>query len=317
MKALIFTDYYSASIAAAVGRHPDVEPVVVSTAREFISELRDAEAVFCRPAQVSDDVADAIRSAGSLRWIQALTSGIDALAKLRGDLDRLIVTNVAAAYGDAVAEHAVALALALLRGVPALVEAKAARQWIKTRLGREIASLEGARVTVLGLGAIGQALVRRLHPFNCAITVVRRTSGKLPAGLPGDVRQESLDAALQDTDLLFVSVPLTDETKGLIGERRLALLPAGARLVNVARGEVVNARALAAALDSGHLSAAALDVFDREPLEPASELWDVPNLLISPHVSGRGNRLVETRIVEICEANLHSFMRGELRSSPI
>lgn len=313
MKAIILSQFYSAELAGAVRAIIGADPVEVPDAASCAREVMDADILLCQPSLASPVLIEAVNRSPGLRWIQVLGSGIDNFAKITPERARsLVITNAAAAYGEAVAEHAVALALALVRRIPELVAAQAGRQWIKPWLTEELSSLEGASAVVVGFGAIGQGVARRLEAFGCTVTAVRRNlAAPAPAGF-GHVRFVPLEEALPQAELLFLALPLADDSKGLIDARAFRLMPRGARLVNVSRGGIVETLALLAALESGALAAAALDVFEEEPLPAESPLWEQPDVLVSPHVAGRGNRCVARRMNEICLANLRAFLDGRL-----
>jgi phosphoglycerate dehydrogenase-like enzyme len=313
MKAIILSQFYAAGLTDAVRAVIGAEPVPVPDAVSCANELADADILFCQPSLANATLVEAINRSPRLRWVQVLGSGVDNFARITEERAKsLIVTNAAAAYGDAVAEHAVALALALLRRVPELVVAQASRQWIKPWLTDELSSLEGASAAVIGFGAIGQGIARRLDAFGCSVVAVRRNLGApAPKGFE-HVRFAALEEALPAAELLFLALPLTQDSSKLIDAHALSLMPRGARLINVSRGSIVATLAMMAALENGALAAAALDVFEQEPLPPGSPLWALPNVLISPHVAGRGNRCVDRRMNEICLANLRAFLDGRL-----
>ncbi|MCS0505019.1 D-2-hydroxyacid dehydrogenase [Ancylobacter mangrovi] len=314
MKSVIRSPHYAQQLVPVIRRLLRTEPVVPQDEAECCRAVGEADVLFCQPSQISPELVRAMAQAPRLRWLQVLGSGVDKLASL--ERPDLVITNAADAYGPAVAEHAVALALALFRRIPELVEARERRQWTKPSTDDRLDSLEGAVAAVVGYGAIGAAIVRRLDAFDASsIRVVRRRPVPSPDGEAGRVRFLPLDEALSGADIVFLAVPLTGQTRRLVDAARLAHLAPGARLVNVSRGNVVDTDALIAALASGALSGAALDVFETEPLPTASPLWALPNLIVSPHVAGRGNRRVTERIIGICERNITAFAAGDLRSS--
>jgi phosphoglycerate dehydrogenase-like enzyme len=166
--------------------------------------------------------------------------------------------------------------------------------------------LNGKRALVYGYGGIGRAIAERLRPFGVSVTGVRRR----PGGEAGVIAVEDWEARLPDTDLLILSVPLTGATRALVGKDQLARLPKGAWIANIARGALIDHDALIAALRSGHLGGAYLDVTDPEPLPPESELWSLPDVIITPHASWATEHLME-RAAEIFVANFDRYLRGE------
>src|SRR5581483_5448846 len=148
-------------------------------------------------------------------------------------------------------------------------------------------TLSGRTAGILGLGAIGRATAQRLSALGMrVIGMRRRNEGPLPPGVAHAVGPEGLDEVLAAADVLVITLPLTESTRGLLGARELARLPSGAVLINVARGAIVDEPAMIAALRSGALGGAGLDVFTTEPLPPESPLWDLPNVIVTPHSSG-------------------------------
>jgi phosphoglycerate dehydrogenase-like enzyme len=167
--------------------------------------------------------------------------------------------------------------------------------------------VEGRRMGIIGLGAIGSEVARLAAHFGIDVIGVRRTpTGTEPCTTWPVTRLHEL---LPQVDDLVLTAPLTDDTRGIIGRRELALLPQGAHVVNVGRGELVDEPALVAALQSGHLGGAALDVFAVEPLPPDSPLWDLPNVIVTPHSAGT-TELSAQRAADIFADNLRRFTSG-------
>jgi phosphoglycerate dehydrogenase-like enzyme len=162
---------------------------------------------------------------------------------------------------------------------------------------------------ILGLGDLGRAIARVLRPFGAHVIGVRRSAEPVPEvdrTLPVSALREALPAA----NILIIAASLTADTRGLIGAPELALLPRGSYVVNVARGGLLDEAALIAALQSGHLAGAALDVFEREPLPPESPLWSMPNVIVTPHAAAH-TEATDDRAVDLFAANLRRFLDGE------
>jgi len=210
---------------------------------------------------------------GRLRVIQTLSAGVDWLV---GRVpDSVMVCNAQGVYDAPLAEWVVGAILAMQRGLMRARDAQAKHEWDTI----EPPELFGSRVVILGYGSIGRAIGDRLRPFGVHIVGVARSARDGVRGL------EELDAVLGDADILVDILPLTAETRGLVDARRMALLPDGALVVNAGRGRTIESAALVAELQSGRLRAA-LDVTDPEPLPPEHPLWDLPNVLITPHMAG-------------------------------
>lgn len=220
---------------------------------------------------------DRVRVLGSLRVLQTLSAGYEGV--LPHLPDGVTLCNARGVHDASTAELTVGLAIAGLRGLGDYARAQPAGRWLSgTRT-----SLADRSVLLVGAGSVGDAIARRLEPFEVSLTRVASTARDTPSGRVHGV--DELSALLPAHDVVIVVVPLTDATRGLVDADFLAAMPDGALLVNVARGPVVDTDALVAELASGRLRAA-LDVTDPEPLPPGHPLWTTPNTLISPHVGG-------------------------------
>jgi len=225
--------------------------------------------------------AEAARAARHLEWIQSMGAGVDHLLAIP-DLDpRIPVTRVGSGFGPDMAEYVLGYLLALALRVPRAVDQQRQRVWRPwaPRL------LRGRTALVVGLGAIGREVGRLLRGAGLTVLGVSRRGGASDAA-DESASVADLDRLLPRADVLVLVVPLTAETRHLIDRRRLALLPRGAWVVNVSRGAVVDEPALVEALASGQVGAAALDVFEVEPLPADSPLWAMRHVLITPHIAG-------------------------------
>ncbi|MGO4304477.1 D-2-hydroxyacid dehydrogenase [Cupriavidus sp. RAF12] len=251
----------------------------------------------------------AMLEAPSLQWAHTHSAGAD--RAVFGQLRQrgVTVTTSSGANAGVVAQTALAGLLALARHFPQMLDAQRERRWaplIGTGLPRD---LHGQTATIVGWGPIGQQLGAVLKLFGMSVVVVRQRA--TPAGDGYEtITFESLATVLPRTDWLILACPLTDQTRGLVNAAALASLPAGARLVNVARGEVVDEPALVDALRDGRLAGAYLDVFAHEPLPADSPVWALPNVIATPHSAGfsDGNA---ARVVDIFLDNLSRWVRGE------
>ncbi|MCP2264322.1 NAD(P)-dependent oxidoreductase [Promicromonospora thailandica] len=235
-------------------------------------------------------VADAARRLTRLRWVQTLSAGPDVALKAGFGPD-VVICSGQSLHDDTVAEHALALILATVRRIDVSLAAQREHRWAKeiTFAQAEPATeqeytLDGARVTVWGFGSIALRLAPLLTALGAQVTGVASRAGER-AGYPV-VGADELEAQLARTDLLVSLLPALPATRHILDARLLALLPPAARFVNVGRGATVDEAALEDALRSGRLGGAALDVMETEPLPEDSPLWDVPNLILTPHVAG-------------------------------
>ncbi|TDC74838.1 2-hydroxyacid dehydrogenase [Streptomyces hainanensis] len=240
-----------------------------------------------------------------LRVVQTLTAGVDhMLPGLPLLAPGVRLCNAGPLHNTSTAELALALTLAALRGIPRSVLAQREERWEQDVRP----ALADRRVLILGYGGIGGAIEDRLLPFE--VSEVIRVASRARTAPRGPVHgTEELPELLPNVDVVIVSTPLTDATRGLVDAEFLARLPDGALLVNVARGPVVDTEALLAELGSGRLRAA-LDVTDPEPLPPGHPLWHAPGVLITPHVGGPSTAF-RPRAERLLRAQLARFAAGE------
>ena len=254
--------------------------------------------------------ADLLQAGREAKWFQSQSAGMDSYFVPGLLKDDLLLTSNSGAYGVTLAEHTIMMTLEVLRRQLDFNRIVAERGWDKSPTFR---SILGSRVTVLGTGDIGREIARRLKGFGPAqITGINRRGKNPDADLFDRIfPQEDLDEVLPETDILLMALPGTGETRHMIDARRIALLPAHAVVVNVGRGNALDERALADALNEGRLYGAGLDVFEREPLDPADPLWETRNLLITPHVAGNMTLgYTVDRSVELFLEDLENYCSG-------
>ncbi|MGH9070117.1 MAG: D-2-hydroxyacid dehydrogenase [Acidimicrobiales bacterium] len=246
-----------------------------------------------------------------LRWIQSTSAGVGQFARRVGLTERrdVVVTTASGVHGAALAEFVVMAMIFFNRDFGRLIQNQRAHHWQRGS-GRLIA---GQTAGIVGLGHVGAETATFVRALGArTIGVVRSLAGRSAAtcGVDRLVVQEDLDQVLPELNVLVLALPHTSETEGLLSARRIAMLRPDCLLVNLARGSVVDEPALVAALKSGGIRGAALDVFAEEPLPPTSPLWDLPNVLVSPHsastVDGENKR-----IVQLFSDNLSRYQAGE------
>ena len=277
------------SVPLAPSLPEDVSAVVYDAAAPVPEEHLDAEALVVWGNRREDLVAVAGRMP-NLRWVQTLAAGPDAVLSA-GFAPGVVVTSGVGLHDATVTEHALALTLALLRRLPQAAAAQAQHRWADEIGGIQplrpdgaVTSLIGARVLVWGFGNIGRNLAPLLRGLGAEVRGVARTAGRRDGF--DVVAEEDLNAELARTDVLIMILPATPQTERALDADRLAALPPHAFVVNVGRGSTVDEDALADALTSGGIAGAAVDVTAVEPLPADSDLWDLPNLLITPHAAG-------------------------------
>jgi phosphoglycerate dehydrogenase-like enzyme len=251
---------------------------------------------------------DLLRGARSLRWVHTHSAGAD--RSIFGELRArgVEVTTSSGANAGVVAQSAVAGLLALARDLPRLLAAQRERRWAPDidRMPRDLA---GQTAVIVGWGPVGRNIAALLSALGLRCIAVRRSAGAPDAAAVEIVGYHDLYAVLPRADWLVLACPLTDRTRGLIDGAALRLLPRGARIINVARGEVVVERELIAGLESGKPAGAYLDVFEHEPLPAQSPLWSLPNVIATPHCAGHsdGN---EERVAQMFLANVRRWCDG-------
>ena len=243
-----------------------------------------------------------------LKWVCSPFAGVDPLISVLEGKD-ILLSNSSGAYGVTISEHIIMVTLELMRRRMEYINLIRDRIWENTL---PIHSIQGARITLLGTGNIGQETAIRLRAFSpVSIVGVNRRGGD-PGSLFDRIAPLSeLDDLLPQTDLLISSLPSTSQTRDLLTEERLKLLPADAYLVNVGRGDVLDQEALEKMLRAGALGGAALDVFREEPLPADGTLWDCPRLVLTTHLSGTWTlQYTVERIVEMFLEDLDNYCAG-------
>jgi phosphoglycerate dehydrogenase-like enzyme len=257
---------------------------------------------------------DVFPSATRLQWVQSPAVGVGSLMGPELLASDVVITSARGVRARAMAEHVIGVTIALARQLPLALRAQVVHEWAQDRLeGPEsgIRTLAGLRMGIVGLGAIGTEVAKIAAPFGFRVTAIRRRADRpVPSGVDRVWTPDRLLDLLADSDVVVLAAPHTPETKQLIGRRELDRIKRGAFLVNVARGKLIDDQAVVDALTEGRLGGAALDVFTREPLDPASPYWDLPNVIITPHTSG-AMQDYWTPLVALFSENLRRFEAGQ------
>ncbi len=300
------------AVRAALAGMDGVRLLCAATEAEAIALLPLADAALFAGAGAgyTAELAQAVRLTPRLRWLQSLSTGIDGIEK-HGLPAHVVLSGIGDAGAAVVAEHALALLLALARGLPHAMRQAEQGQWDR-QIAARLRSLEDMRLGVLGCGGIGQATALRARAFGMACTGVNR-GGINPAPELFDtvLPMARLHEALAACDALVVALPLTAQTRGVLDAAAWRACKSGVLVVNVGRGALIDSDALLAALDARQVGAAGLDVTDPEPLPADSPLWRRPDVLITPHIAGGGSAAGLRRLAGVVAANVQRFMRGE------
>ena len=287
-------------LAAKYGYEVVYEPEPLKVA----PNLPDAEVVMGLGRKILDGTTE------ELKWVAAQSSGIDWYLKSPyRPKHEVTLTNMAGGFGVGVSEHAVMMLLEVLRLQPQY------QDFVRKRIFRydlNVRSIKGTKITVLGTGDLGNSVAKRLRGFEPESITGVNMSGRNPEGLYDRiVKQEDADSILPETQVVILCLPGTPETKGFIDSRRIAMLPRDAVIVNVGRGNAIVQADLIDALKREVISGAALDVFEKEPLKEDDPIYDCPNLVMTPHVSG-SIVMEETlkRTFELFYENLENYFEG-------
>jgi phosphoglycerate dehydrogenase-like enzyme len=281
---------------------------------ETVERIPDADVAFgarFRPEQLA--------AARRLRWIHSPAAGVGNMLFPEMVASPVAITNSRGNSSATMAEHVIAVTLALLRDLRLAWRRQGERIWAQDEFeaGASIRTLRDARVLVVGLGSIGGETARLAAALGAHVVGIRRRAGvQPPAGVAAVVTPDRLHDELPLADVVVLAAPQTAATVRLIGDRELAMMRDGAVLVNVSRGKLVDEAALVRALDTGRLRGAALDVFDHEPLAPDSPLWARPDVLVTPHVSGFHRHFWRDAVTMFAD-NLRRFAAGLPLANPV
>jgi D-2-hydroxyacid dehydrogenase (NADP+) len=289
-------------------RFPHVTFAHAETHEAALAAIPEAEVAFSSLVR-----GDLFRAASRLRWIHSSAAGVGSLITPELKARGIVLTNSRGIHGPAIADYVVAVTIMLRRKLHVAVRRQLEGRWAQEELSAPEAArtLRGARAGLVGLGAIGSAVAQALAALGAEVRAVRRRPALgAPPGVAHVAGPEGLADLLAWADIVVLTAAHTRETRGLIGARELAAMKRDAVLVNVSRGRLVDEAALVAALAEGRIGGAALDVFEHEPLDPASPLWRLPNVIVTPHVSGFRADYWDA-VVDLFAENLRRYERGE------
>jgi phosphoglycerate dehydrogenase-like enzyme len=294
------------------GEFPAHKFLHASNQNEALELIAGAHVAF-----MSEVRPDHLAAARRLEWIHSPAAGLGSMLFPAMIESPVIMSNSRGISADTIAEHVLAVTLVMFRNLPLAFRSQAERVWAQDAMLADSAlrTIAGSHVLVVGLGAIGTATGRRMAALGARVSGIRRrASGPRPEFVDLLATPDALLDLLPSADVVVLAAPETRETRGLIGARELAAMRRDALLVNVSRGKLVDEAALAAALTAPPaartLGGAALDVFEHEPLSPASPLWSLPNVLITPHMAGF-RRDHWDAVTTLFAENLRRFASGQ------
>lgn len=284
--------------------------------------LNGHELVVCEDLEsIKREIADAdvmigwkitpniLACAKKLKWIQFGSAGIDHTIFPELLASDIVLTNLSGIHTAPVAEHVLALMLGLTRRLDIAIRQQKEHTWDRSEMARTSDELFEKTIGIIGLGKIGLSVARIAKAFGMRVIGTKLSVGETLPNVDAIYLSDELDKVLMQSNFLVLVVPLTIETKAMIGKRELDMMPNGAYLINVARGAMLDHEALAEALASGKLKGAALDVFLQEPIPSDSPIYDLPNTIITPHTGGSTPRYGE-RGSAIFKRNLDAFLSG-------
>ncbi len=278
-------------------------PVDPETKAHILGALAPVEIMLVQ----ANTPAEYYNAAPGLKWVQVIAAGVERMAD-GGLLKRgFQVTNIKGLSAPAIAEWVLGTMVMLEKGLHTSV-----RDQVEHRWGRHfVGELAGKTVGIAGMGAIGRETARRARVFGMRVVATRRNiDGASDPDCDELLHHGALDRLLEQSDYVVLCVPLTPETHHLVGEAQFRKMKPSAKIINVARGPVIDQEALILALREGWIAGAALDVTDPEPLPPESELWDIPSVIITPHISGSIDNYVG-RANEVFTGNLRRYLAGK------
>ena len=286
----------------------DVRIVHLPDYQGIDAEITDANVVIAwslRPEQV--------KASQKLRWIHSPAAAVHQFMFPELIESDIVLTNAREVHGPVVAEHVIALIFALAKKIPGSVQLQVKHIWGQQILWDEfprVREVAGATLGLVGLGSIGRAVVRSAKALGMRVIAVREHPEKGTEGADAIYAPSQINNVFREADYIVLAAPVTDRTKAIANAERLGLMKPGACLINVGRGPLVDESALAAVLLGKKIGGAALDVFPKEPLAADSLLWDLPNLLITPHTAALTDKLWERHYALFAE-NLRRFLSAE------
>ncbi|MGM0410706.1 MAG: D-2-hydroxyacid dehydrogenase [Bacillota bacterium] len=305
MKILIDFDLDNSYVEKLKEINEDIEVVVTSKKEEIKKEIVDSDVLFdLRGVDLED-----IKSANNLKWIQSWTAGVDKF--MTGELrdyiadNQIILTNMSGVHSNIIAEHSLGFMINFSRRFCEFNELKKEKTWDELKVGQ----LENRTVTVVGFGSIGREIGKRAKAFHMNVIGVNR-DGSGDYNFADEIySQDNLLKALKKADYVVAIMPLTEETKGMFGKEEFSVMKKSAYFINMARGEVVDEEVMIEALKNEEIAGAGLDVFYKEPLPEDSELYELDNVLMTPHVGGVFPEY-NKKAIKIARENLEKFFIG-------
>lgn len=301
MKLLIHPQVDDRSVARIRNAFPDLVLVNAASEHEAQTQVHDADVLY---GQITPGL---LRAAARLTWVQADRIGMEHYLFPELVRSQVILTNVRGVFSDHIADHVWAYILAFARGLHTYLRRQVEHAW---RPGSETLYLPECTLGIIGLGGIGREVARRAPVFGPRVIAVDPRPTSIPDGVETVWPPERLDDLLRASDLVVICAPHTPGTEHMIGAAQLALMKPTAYLINIGRGVIVDLRALTDALRAGQLAGAALDVYEVEPLPAGHPLWDMEQVILTPHIAGAGP-YVQDRRIDVFIENMRRYLAGQ------
>jgi D-2-hydroxyacid dehydrogenase (NADP+) len=306
VKVLISFDLPSDCIEKIRKVSPSVEVVQSQDRNEAKRLVKDVDVLFS--GFFSKEL---LLAAKRLKWIQAWGAGVDRLLIPEVVESRIIVTNAGGVHPTPISEHVVGLMLCLCRKLHLFIRNQTQKKWERFESGastEKVEELSGKTIGIVGLGKIGREIAKKAKCLGMRVVATKRNaSSSASTSVDQLLRTSRLKRLLAESDFVVLSLPLTKETRGMIGEEQLRNMKRTSYLINVSRGRIVRENMLIKALKGGWIAGAGLDTFEDEPLPETSELWTLKNVIITPHVAGQTPHYMERLTGIFCE-NLDRFI---------
>jgi phosphoglycerate dehydrogenase-like enzyme len=283
---------------------PNVDFVTPATYEETLDEIDDADALFGHRA-----TPELIQRAKKLRWIQTGSVGVEGMMFPELVNSDIVLANARGTTAVNIAEHVMALILSFTRTLHILGKRQTEKVW-ESRANLPVLEISGETLGILGLGSIGLQTAKRAHAFDMRLLAVDPTQTEKPDYVESLWKPDRLHEMLAQSDFVAVCCPLTRQTQGIMGAAEFKAMKQTAFVINIARGKIIDQAALVEALQAGEIAGAGLDALDPEPLPQDSPLWEMENVIITPHNAGQSPK-APRRVFELFCENLKRFVAGE------
>ncbi|PUU89662.1 D-2-hydroxyacid dehydrogenase [Halanaerobium sp.] len=284
------------------GIAPEIKFDVVESSSDYSELIKKSEIVFGWPK------TDLVKKSENLKWLHLPSAGVDRYAnkEIYQNQD-IVLTNSSGVYGKPIAEHVFAMIMAHNRNLINYAYDKKEKKWQRKN---EIKDFFNSTVGILGLGDIGSTIARRAKAWGAQVLALKRTAAELPDYVDQIYLNKDLNKLLKRSDYVILTLPATPETKGIIGRKEFKRMKNSAFVVNIGRGSLIKQEELVEALEKGWIAGAGLDVTEPEPLPETSKLWEMDNLILTPHTSGFSPTNDQRRF-EIFKDNLKNYLNQE------